>query len=145
MEVSKEQIESFIPQRAPFIMIDNLIEATPNKFTTDFLILSDNIFLENKLLREFALIENIAQSGAAGIGFLNRSLKTKPVDGFIGGISKLIVHDLPKVNDKIYTIVTKLHQLGNMYLLKGESFVNGNRLIECEVKLVGLMPNEPSN
>ena len=121
MKVSKEQIESFIPQRAPFIMIDNLIEATSDKFETDFLVLSDNIFLEGEVLREFALIENIAQSGAVGLGFLNRESKTRPVDGFIGGISKLKVHDLPKVNDKIYTIVTIIQQLGNMYLLKGEN------------------------
>ncbi|MFT5168505.1 MAG: 3-hydroxyacyl-[acyl-carrier-protein] dehydratase [Saprospiraceae bacterium] len=139
MKVSKEQIEYFIPQRAPFIMVDNLIEATPDKFETDFQILSDNIFLEEGVLREFALIENIAQSSAAGIGFLNKSSNIEgPKDGFIGGISKLKVYELPKVNDKIYTIVTKLHQLGNMYLLKGENFVNGRILIECEVKLAGI-------
>ncbi len=144
MKVCKEQIESFIPQRAPFIMVDNLIEATPNTFVTDFQILSDNIFLDEEVLREFALIENIAQSSAVGLGFLNMSSKTMQIDGFIGGISKLRVHDLPKVNDKIYTIVTMLHHLDNMYLLKGENFVNGKRLIECEVKLVGMMSHQPS-
>jgi predicted hotdog family 3-hydroxylacyl-ACP dehydratase len=138
MKISKKQIELFIPQRAPFIMVDNLLEATDNKFETDFLILPDNIFLEKEVLREFALIENIAQTSAAGIGFLNIGKENAPVDGFIGGIKKLVVYDLPKVNDKIYTIVTKITQLGNMYLLKGESFLNDKKLIECEVKLVGL-------
>jgi hypothetical protein len=27
-----------------------------------------------------------------------------------------------------------------MYLLRGENFVNGQKLIECEVKLVGVVP-----
>jgi 3-hydroxyacyl-[acyl-carrier-protein] dehydratase len=145
MKVSKEQIESFIPQRAPFIMIDNLIEATPDKFETDFRILSDNLFLEDGVLREFALIENIAQSSAAGLGFINREAKTRPVDGFIGGISKLKVYHLPTVNDTIYTMITMLHKLGNMYLLKGENFIDGKKLIECEVKLVGLVSDRSGN
>ena len=137
MKIPKERIELFIPQRAPFIMIDNLLEATDNKFETDFMILPDNIFLENEVLREFALIENIAQTSAAGIAFINMGKENGPTDGFIGGIKKLVVYDLPKVNDKIYTIVTKITQLGNMYLLKGESFLDDIKLIECEVKLVG--------
>ena len=62
MIISKEKIESYIPQREPFIMIDNLVEATPETFKTDFRILADNIFIEKGILREFALIENIAQS-----------------------------------------------------------------------------------
>jgi len=145
MIISKEQIESFIPQRPPFIMVDNLIEVTSNTFETDFQVLPDNIFLEAEVLREFALIENIAQSSAVGLGFLNMSTQTIQIDGFIGAISKLKVHDLPKVNDKIFTMVTLLHQFDNMYLLKGESFANNKILIECEVKLVGRMSHQPGN
>lgn len=139
MKVSKAQIESFLPQRAPFIMVDNLIHATPDVFETDFMISADNIFLEGNILREFALIENIAQSTAAGLGFLNRSSLLIPLDGYIGAITKLIVHQLPEVNDTIYTMVTRLLQLNNMYLLRGENFVHGKKLLECEVKLVGVV------
>ena len=145
MKICKAQIESFLPQRAPFIMVDNLIEATSNTFETDFEVLPGNIFLEEGVLREFALIENIAQSSAVGLGFLNMSSHKIQIDGFIGGISKLKVHDLPKVNDKIYTVVTRIHQLDNMYLLRGENFVNGKKLVECEVKLVGRMSHQPGN
>lgn len=141
MKVNKEQIGSFIPQRAPFIMIDNLIEAAPNRFETDFLILPNNIFLDGAVLREFALIENIAQSSAAGICFLNRSSATPLTDGLMGGISRLQLYDLPNIYDRIYTIVNLLQQLGNMYLLRGETYVNGRKLMECEVKLVGFTPD----
>jgi predicted hotdog family 3-hydroxylacyl-ACP dehydratase len=138
MKVGKDQIEAYLPHRAPFIMVDNLIDATENRFETNFQVLPENIFLEDGKLREFALIENIAQSSAAGIAFLNRSASSKPKDGLIGGISKLIVHAFPKVNDKIYTVVIKLHQLGNMYLLRGENYADDQKLIECEIKLVAM-------
>lgn len=137
MIVTKEHIERFIPQRAPFIMVDNLINATPDRFETDFKILSDNIFLEDGVLREFALIENIAQSSAAGFAMINNQDRKKPVNGFIGGISKLNVYGLPVINDTIQTSITPIAQLGDMFMVKAEIFADGRKLIECEVKLVG--------
>ena len=138
MKIGKTEIGYYIPQRAPFIMIDNLIEATPEKFETDFRILPDNIFVENGVLREFALIENIAQSSSAGLAIIKKYSGGKPVDGLMGGISKLKLYDLPKVYDTIYTIVILITQFENMFLLKGENQVNGRKLLECELKLVGV-------
>ncbi len=137
MKITKEDIESFIPQRAPFVMIDNLLSATPDKIESDFKILPENIFLEEGTLREFALIENIAQTSAAGLFFINGGNVDKPVvEGFIGGISKLKVYGLPKVYDTIHTMVKPKASLGGMFLLKAENFVNGEKLMECEIKLV---------
>ncbi len=138
MRISKAEIEFYIPQRTPFIMIDNLIEAAPEKFETDFRVLPDNIFVENGVLREFALIENIAQSSSAGLAIIKLSSGKKTIDGFIGGISKLKLYDLPRVNDTIYTIVILLAQFENMFLLKGGNFVNGRKMLECELKLVAV-------
>jgi predicted hotdog family 3-hydroxylacyl-ACP dehydratase len=138
MIVPKSDIASFLPQRAPFIMVDNLISATPDKIETDFLVVEGNIFLENGTLREYALIENIAQSSAVGLVVLEKLGQGKPVEGFLGGISKLRVLGLPKVNDTLYTIVSLVTQMGNMFLMKGENYVNGEKVLECEVKLIGI-------
>lgn len=137
MIISKENIEFYIPQRAPFIMIDNLVEATNKMFKTDFRVLADNIFVEKGMLREFALVENIAQSSSAGLAITKMFAGEKNIEGFIGGISKLRLYDLPRVNDIIHTTVTLIAQLENMFLLKGENYVNGKKLLECEIKLVG--------
>ena len=137
MIISKEKITSCIPQRAPFIMIDDLVEATNERFKTDFTILPGNIFVENGILREFALIENIAQSSSAGLAVTKMVAGKKAIEGFIGGISKLKLYDLPVVNDTIHTTVTLIAQLENMFLLRGENYVNGKKLLECEIKLVG--------
>ena len=136
MKVSKENIKSFIPQRQPFIMIDNLLNASPTKFESDFEITSENIFLKNGILYEPALIENIAQTCAAGFGFVQSQFDGKPRLGFIGAVSKLEVHSLPNVNSIINTHVEVIHQLENIFLVKGENFCNGKKLIECEMKIV---------
>ena len=138
MIISKAEIEHYIPQRPPFIMIDNLLEATPDEFETDFRILPDNIFIEKGLLREFGLIENIAQSCSAGLAVTRKLSGNKLADGFIGAISKLKLYELPRINDTILTNVKLLVQLENLFLLKGENFVNGRKLLECEVKLAGV-------
>ncbi len=137
MVIHKDQIEAYIPQRAPFVMIDNLLVATPEKFETDFKILPDNIFLENGILREFALIENIAQSSAAGLAILNRIGSKDDVEGFIGGITKVTVFMLPEVNETLQTIIIPKAELGNMFLVQAATYANGKKLLECEVKLVG--------
>ncbi len=142
MKISKAEIENYIPQRAPFIMIDNLLASTPEKFETDFRVLQDNIFVEEDVLREFALIENIAQSSSAGLAIFKKSSGKKLVDGFIGGISKLRLYELPKVGDTIYTTVTLIAEIQNMFLLRGESFLNERKLIECELKLVGVKKDD---
>ncbi len=137
MIITKENIESYIPQRVPFIMIDNLVEATNETFKTDFRILPDNIFIENGVFREFGLIENIAQSSSAGLALTKMDAGKKAIEGFIGGISKLKLYELPAVNDTIHTTVTLIAQLENMFLVRGENYANGKKLLECEMKLAG--------
>lgn len=117
-------------------MVDNLVNATSEKFETDFRVLPGNIFVENGVLREFALIENIAQSSSVGLAITMMNIEKKNVDGFIGAISKLKLYDLPSVNDTIYTIVNLMAQFENMFLLKGKNYLNGKILLECEIKLV---------
>ena len=56
-----------IPQKPPMVMVNSIIEASGTTTVTSFLVKEDNIFMEDGFLREPALIENIAQSAAAGI------------------------------------------------------------------------------
>jgi len=138
MIITKENIQGYIPQRAPFVMIDNLLEASADYFKTDFRILPDNIFVENGKLREFAMIENMAQSSSVGLANSRKySTKEKP-EGYLGAVSKLKLYGLPLVNERILTVVKLIAQVGNMFLLKGETWFHDKKLMECEVKLVGV-------
>ena len=136
MILTKQDIKTVIPQREPFIMVDDIIEATPLSCETNFTVEPTNIFLKDGLLQEPALLENIAQTCAAGFGFVRRTGNEKPGLGFIGGISKVLVHQLPKVFSMINTKVSVIYQLQNIYLVKGENFCNGEKLLECELKIV---------
>ena len=129
-------ITSIIPQRTPFVMVGSLIEATDKGFETSYVVSGDNLFLEEGFLQEPALIENIAQTAAAGFGFLNSQSDEEPKLGFIGAISKLKVHALPKVDSTIYTTVTVMFQMENIFLVKGVNKDGNKTLLECEMKIV---------
>lgn len=136
MNIKKEDITNFIPHRAPFLMIDNLILANAERFESDFFIEDNNVLVRSGHFEESGLIENIAQTCAAGFGFLDHGKDEKPKIGFIGAVSKLEVFELPPVHSKIDTVVTPTHQLGNIFLVKGENYCNGRKLLECEIKIV---------
>ncbi|TSJ46467.1 hypothetical protein [Fluviicola chungangensis] len=137
MLINKENITSIIPQRAPFVMIDHLLAADETGFRTEFKIASDNLFLENTVLSESALIENIAQTCAAGFGYLN-SLEEggEPKLGFIGAVTQVQVEQAAKENDLIETSVQVLSTFDTIHLVEGTARSNGKVLLTCQMKIV---------
>ena len=136
MIVTKEKIADIIPHRAPFVMIDNLVEVNESRFESDFFIQEDNVLVRSGFFEESGLIENIAQTCAAGFGYLDHEKGGETKIGFIGAVSKLELFELPLAHSTINTIVTPTHQLGNIFLVKGENYCNGRKLLECEIKIV---------
>ena len=136
MKVTKHAINQYIPHRAPFVMVDNLVAAVAERFESDFYIDPENVLVKDGFFQESGLLENIAQTCALAFGFLASEAGGAPKIGFIGAISKVQVYELPSVNSTIQTIITPLHQLGNIYLVQGESFVEGRILLGCEMKIV---------
>lgn len=136
MLLTKENITKIIPQQFPFVMVDNLISVNEIGFKSIFKVEESNFFFKDGKLQEPALIENIAQTVAAGFGYIDKESGGKPKIGFIGGISKLKIFELPLLNTLIETTIYYLHQFEKVYLIKGESFCCGKLLIECEMKIV---------
>ncbi|WP_300661891.1 hypothetical protein [Fluviicola sp.] len=137
MLINKENITSIIPQKAPFVMIDALLNADQNGFQSNFTIASDNLFLENGILSESALIENIAQTCAAGFGYLN-SLEEdgEPKIGFIGAVTQVQISNPAKLNDQIETSVHILSTFDTIHLIEGTATSNGEVLLSCQMKIV---------
>lgn len=139
MKIKIDDITTLIPQRAPFIMIDNLISANETGFDSAFEIKSDNIFIniEDNTISESAIVENIAQTCAAGFGYLN-SLKSdaEPRLGFIGAITKLTNHQKARLGDSLITKISILNTFENIHLIQGKCFKNDELLIECQMKIV---------
>lgn len=131
-----KQVIQYIPQRAPIVMIDTLVDVVGGITETALTISTDTLFVQNGLLHEPGLIENIAQTAAAGVGYACALKKETVPVGFIGAIKNLTIHQLPKVGETITTRVEVLEEIFDMTLIKGESFIGSSPVLSCEMKIV---------
>lgn len=132
--------QALIPQKAPIVMIDQLLEADQQHCITKLTVRKDNIFCENGCLQAAGLAENIAQTAAAQSGYLAKQAAAKgedlkPVVGFIGAIKNLVIHQLPKIGEELKTEILVEHQVLNFSLIKGTVQVDGQLMAACEMKI----------
>jgi predicted hotdog family 3-hydroxylacyl-ACP dehydratase len=129
-------IKTLIPQKPPFIMVDKLVH-NDNIFTrTEFEIRPDNLFVENGKLLESGLIENIAQTCAVRLGYINVYLLNKSFGlGFIGAVKSLTIKKLPNVFSKVETTIEVVNEVFNITLVNATAFCNGEVLVNCEMKI----------
>jgi len=135
MIVSQENILSVIPQRPPFVMIDKLLGCDEESSSTTFRVTQDNVLVDNGELTEAGLIENIAQTAAAGVGYLMRQNGGTSVTGYIAAIKNLAIFGLPRVGNVIDTTVTIDKQIFDVTMIHGSITSNGMLLAECEMKI----------
>jgi predicted hotdog family 3-hydroxylacyl-ACP dehydratase len=126
---------SFIPQRPPFVMIGELVSADEATTKTTFRIDADNLFVNNGCFSESGMIENMAQTAAAGTGYKIRKAGLPAAVGYIAALKNVNIFALPKVNDTLTTEVTFLQTLLSFHLVKGAVMLNGEVIAECEFKI----------
>ncbi len=131
----KVNIEELIPQRQPIIMVDTILSHDEKQITSCFFIKPENIFVENGCFTESGLLENIAQTAASKVGLVAKSKNERIPLGFIGAITKVLVHAFPKVGETIKTEVVILQEVFNITLISAKSFSENNLLIECQMKI----------
>jgi predicted hotdog family 3-hydroxylacyl-ACP dehydratase len=129
-------ILSIIPQRMPFVMVSKLLHADEQSACTELLITSDNIFVRNGMFIEAGIIENMAQTCAAGMGYINANTTQDEVRiGFLSAIRNLIIKRLPKVGETLHTCVSIVEHFVGMMLIKTEVKINDETIAEGEMKI----------
>jgi len=131
----KENILSYIPQRAPLVMVDKILSSDETGTRSSFLIRKENIFVENGLFMEPGLVENIAQTAAARAGYISVA-EGKPVRlGYIGAIRNLVITSMPHIHDEISTEITIQNQIFNVSVITGKITCNEALIAQCEMKI----------
>ena len=120
MLVEKTDVLSYIPQRAPMVMVDGLLEFSDEKSVSRFLITKGNVLLQDGFFSEAGLIENMAQSAALMNGYKAFHDNEKVKIGFIGAVKKLKVYELPEVGSTIETTITVKHVFEHASLVRAE-------------------------
>ena len=133
--ISEINVLDIIPQRAPVVMIDNLLHADIDKTISTFEIKSTCIFCNDSRLLESGLIENIAQTGAAGFGYLDKQQNKAISLGFIASIKNIVIHQLPKVGETITTEVINQEPIMGFNIILGKISLNNSIIASCEMRI----------
>ena len=100
-------ISELLPQRPPFVFVDRLLYYDPTVTRTGFRVPEKGLFVEDGRFRTAGLIEHMAQSSAARIGYVSRYVLHVPVRiGYIGNVRKLEVFRNPAAGQLLETTVT---------------------------------------
>ena len=135
MIVSKEHIQPLIPQRKPFVMIDALVHSDERVTRTTFQVRQENIFVVEGLFREAGLLENIAQTAAARVGYIVQKEKRPAPMGYIGAVKNFEVFDLPRVNEELETEIIITNQIFDITVITGRVTCNEKLIARCEMKI----------
>lgn len=128
-------LQDLIPQRAPFLMIDCLTGFDRINTETELTVREDNIFFTEGTLSASGLIENIAQTCAARMGYINM-VSGEPVKlGFIGAVRNLNIHRTPRAGEVLRTTISVKEEVFRMTLVDAWVKVGDEVLVDAEMKI----------
>ena len=135
MQLKGEDLLKLIPQRAPMVMIDSLLEIGEDNALCALTISEDNIFcLKEGCFEESGLIEHIAQSAAAMVGYEYYSQGLPAPIGFIASIDKFELFLKPQIGSVIETRITTIQKVSEIVVVNGVVTEGGERVAQCNMK-----------
>lgn len=134
--MTTDDITSLIPQRPPILMVDRFSYEDDSLCHSELTLKEDNMFLHNGSMVPEGLLEHIAQTAAAHIGYRRKMAGEEVNLGFIGDIKRCTMGKrMPTVGQTLMTTMRVVSQVGNITMVSAESTSDGETLIECRMKL----------
>lgn len=115
-----EEIFQLLPQRPPIVMVDKFYGVEEEKSFSGLTVTAENIFCQDGMLQETGVIEHIAQSAAARVGYIALQQKEPVPLGFIGSVDKMKIHQLPTVGGELKTEITVMQEVGDITLISAQ-------------------------
>jgi len=128
MLANTEKVKELIPQKAPFVMVDELLLFTQENLRSRFKINAANLFVENDYFVESGIIENMAQTVALHTGYQFFLMDKVPPTGYLGSIKNVEINRLPKTGESIETSIEIIQEFMGVTLVDVVVF-NGDEII----------------
>ena len=129
-----------IPQRPPFVMVDDLEIISPEHCRTTLLIKEGNLLCDETIFGESGVLEHIAQSAAAFIGDKSLREEGRIWPGYIGEIKNFNFLDSAKTGDVLTTEIRISTIFGDVTAIEAHTSVssgadNYRPVASCGMKL----------
>jgi len=135
MIATGESLARLLPQKPPMVMIHELVACDAEQMTSRFRVTPESVLVADGFLTESGLVENIAQTAAAGSGYAyQQSGRPTPI-GYIAAIKDLRIGPLPAVGTEITTDVRVQNQVMEFSIVRGVVRVGEIIFAECEMRI----------
>lgn len=128
-------LRELIPQRPPFVMIDRLLSCDMVVTVTELEVRKDNVFVADGRFSAEGMMENMAQTCAARMGYISLMRGEKVKIGVIGAVNSFDIFRMPKVGEKIVTTIEVLEELFQITLAKAIVKCGEEVLAEAKMKI----------
>ena len=124
-----------LPQREPFVFVDRLVHYDERETVTAFTVPAEHLLVADGYLTAPGILENMAQSSAARIGYLCKFILHVPVRvGYIGAIRKFRVYRLPSVGETLTTTILFREDVFGISLVDAVVRVGEDLIAEASLK-----------
>lgn len=134
-EFEQIPLSALLPQQPPFVMIDALTEVGERSTATRLTVRPDNIFVEHGRLSAYGVLENIAQTCAARIGYANYVRHLDVGIGYIGAVRDCRFNRLPREGEQLVTRIEVQEEIMGLTLVDATVTVGGEVLAATQMKI----------
>lgn len=128
-------ILDIIPQRPPFVFVNEVVAINGTSAIISYRVAADCPLLSNSRLSIAGVLEHVAQSCAARIGYL-QSQNNQPIRiGYIGGVKSIEVLRNPQVGELLTTEVELTEEVFDISLLSCTTRVEDEVIAQTTIKL----------
>lgn len=132
----KAFVENLIPQKFPFVMVNELSSYSENHLISGLKVTENNLFVHEGVFQASGLIEHQAQSVALHTGYKYFLLGKEAPTGYIGAIKSFEADALPKVGDQLITEATILNEMMGVTLVEIITKINDTVIAKSQMKTV---------
>lgn len=129
-------VESLIPQRFPFVMVNSIAEYSETQLVSGFKVKEENIFVQDGIFQASGLVEHQAQSVALHTGYKYYLLGKEAPTGYIGAIKTFEAIQLPKLGDKLTSEVSIINEMMGVTLVDIVTKINDEVIAKSQMKTV---------
>ncbi len=129
-------VESLIPQRFPFVMVNSIASYSERQLVSGFEVKEENIFVQDGIFQASGLVEHQAQSVALHTGYKFYLLGKEAPTGYIGAIKTFEAIQLPKLGDKLISEVSIINEMMGVTLVDIVTKLNDDVIAKSQMKTI---------
>ena len=130
-----EFVRSLIPHDHPFLMVDCLIQFTPDSATSQWTIKAGNIFVTDRgMMDSYGLMEHIAQTAALHKGYAYYLNDRQPPMGYLAEVKKTVFLRLPELEEQVITHIRIISEFNGISMIEFKSYVRDQEIANGNFK-----------